>query len=251
MYRTRNATPDFKHHNPSAALILLLPRRTPTLLLLSERADQIEQIILFLLGFRGGSGSSGGIVLALLGLLFRRLGVRLALDGRVGIPAATELGAEGSEPAGLVLLDVHQLAGRRVPEETVARVAGGAVDGGGRGGAVREGAAVGQRDELREGVGPLGPAQQRGVSALRADESRRGLDTGGGGRRAAEGRGERHEADSRGSWSRRGGSGNVGKGNCTETGEWIGRMAGVGAFLAEKFGGSEMHLCKRCPARLF
>lgn len=33
-----------------------------------------------------------------------------------------------------------------------------------------EGAAVGEGDELREGVGTLGAAEERGVAALRADE---------------------------------------------------------------------------------
>lgn len=35
---------------------------------------------------------------------------------------------------------------------------------------MREGAAVGEGDELGEGVGPLWAAEKRGVAALRADE---------------------------------------------------------------------------------
>jgi len=50
---------------------------------------------------------------------------------------------------------------------------------------VREGAAIREHHQLREGVGALGAAEERGVSALRADECGscrcRGDESGGGG----------------------------------------------------------------------
>lgn len=49
---------------------------------------------------------------------------------------------------------------------------------------MREGAAIREHHQLREGVGALGAAEERGVSALRADECGsccRGDESGGGG----------------------------------------------------------------------
>lgn len=43
---------------------------------------------------------------------------------------------------------------------------------------MRESASIGEGYELREGVRPLGSAEERCVSALRADECRRGFDGG-------------------------------------------------------------------------
>ncbi|KAL9112214.1 MAG: hypothetical protein Q9187_007810, partial [Circinaria calcarea] len=50
--------------------------------------------------------------------------------------------------------------------QRVARVLGRRVDGQRGRGAVGVGAAVGEGDELGEGVGPLGPAEERGVAVL-------------------------------------------------------------------------------------
>ena len=61
---------------------------------------------------------------------------------------------------------------------------------------MRVGAAVGEGDELGEGVGALGAADEGCVSALRADEGCGGFRGGGGGccRGAAEGSEEGHFA---------------------------------------------------------
>ena len=50
-----------------------------------------------------------------------------------------------------------------------------------------EGAAVGEGDELREGVGALGAPEECGMSTLRADVGGGCLDSGGADRAAAEG----------------------------------------------------------------
>ena len=125
---------------------------------LSERANQIKHVVLLSLGSLG----LRGLLLSISGVLIRR--------GRGRIIAATEFGTESSETTGLVVLDVHQLAAGGVPEDGVARVARGAVDGRWGGRAVGESATVGEGDELCEGVGTLGAAEQGCVAALRADE---------------------------------------------------------------------------------
>lgn len=53
-----------------------------------------------------------------------------------------------------------------VPQQGVTGVAGGAVDGERGGGALRVSAAVGEGDELSEGVGPLGAPEEGGMAAL-------------------------------------------------------------------------------------
>ena len=62
------------------------------------------------------------------------------------------------QPPRLILLHIQQFLTARVPQDVVFRVARGLVDGLRRRGAVGEGRAVGERDELREGVGALGAA---------------------------------------------------------------------------------------------
>jgi hypothetical protein len=148
----------------------------PSTLLLPKRANQIQQIVLLLLQLRlllSQSLCSRRIGLGLLGRfrLLSRYDVCLfdAIDSSSSVKASAELGSERSQSARLVLLDGQQLLARRVPEQRVARVARRAVHGHGRGGAVQEGAAVGERDELRECVGPLGAAEEGCVAALVAD----------------------------------------------------------------------------------
>ncbi len=101
-------------------------------------------------------------------LIVRALGLR-----RVGIPAAPKAAAEGAQTANSILVVVvaattkRQARRARVPQRRVARVLEAAEDGQRRRRALHGGAAVGEDDELREGVRAQRAAQQRGVAALR------------------------------------------------------------------------------------
>ena len=106
----------------------------------------------------------------------------LNLSNNLRIPPPTEPSSKPLQPARLVLFHVLQLLRRRVPQRVVLGVFGRAVDGRGRGRAVHVCAAVGQRNHLREGVGPLGAAQERGMADLRGEAA--------GGTAGAEGGGE-------------------------------------------------------------
>lgn len=90
----------------------------------------------------------------------------LALLHRLGIKPSSESPPEPPQSPRLVLLHIEQLLTTRVPERTVLRVFRTSVDGLRGSGAVCEGAAVTERDELGEGVGPLGTAQEGGVADL-------------------------------------------------------------------------------------
>lgn len=93
----------------------------------------------------------------------------LSSSNNLSIPTPTEPASEPLQATRLVLLDIRQFLTARVPERAVLGVFGRAVDGQRRRRAVQVGRAVGQRDHLRESVGPLGAAQQRGVPDLRAE----------------------------------------------------------------------------------
>lgn len=87
-------------------------------------------------------------------------------DHLLGIPSPSKFLPESPQPAGLIRFDVQELLGRRVPESGVTGVFRGGVDGGGGGGALGVGAAVGKGDELGEGVGTFGAADQGCVTEL-------------------------------------------------------------------------------------
>lgn len=93
----------------------------------------------------------------------------LSSSDNLRIPTPTEPASEPLQATRLVLLDIGQFLTARVPERAVLGVFGRAVDGQRRRRAVQVRRAVGQRDHLRESVGPLGAAQQRGVPDLRAE----------------------------------------------------------------------------------
>ena len=93
----------------------------------------------------------------------------LRSSNNLRIPAPTEPPSEFLQPSCLVLLHVRQLLTARIPQRVVLGVFGRAVDRGRRGRAVQVCGAVGKRDHLRESVGPLGAAQQRGVADLRGE----------------------------------------------------------------------------------
>ena len=118
-------------------------------------------------------------LIPLLSLIFPALLASLLQNLR--IPAPAEFTPEGPQPAGLVLLDIQQFLTRRVPQRRVARVLGRLVDGHRGRGAVGVGAAVGEGDELGEGVGALGAAEEGGVAVLMVEVGGEG-----GGERAAE-----------------------------------------------------------------
>src|SRR4051794_36882242 len=88
---------------------LLLRRRS---LILTERANQIEQIILLLLLSISLSLSSSLLLLNCCSIL----GIN-RLSRRVDIVAAAETGTESRQTTGLVVFDVHQLAAGWVPQE--------------------------------------------------------------------------------------------------------------------------------------
>lgn len=143
---------------PSPLLLLLWRGR----LALSKRTDQVQKVILLLLV---------RLLLGLSGFLLSLSSSRILLRSRgTGIEAAAETRSESSESTSLIVLNVHKLAARRVPQERVAGITRRAVHRHGRGGAVGERAAVGERDELGEGVGALRAAEKGSVSALGADE---------------------------------------------------------------------------------
>lgn len=84
----------------------------------------------------------------------------LRTSNGLSIPTTTETTSESLQTTSLVLFDVQQLLTAGVPEWVVADILCAAVDGLRAGGALDEGAAVGQSDELGEGVWSLGAAHQ-------------------------------------------------------------------------------------------
>ncbi|KAJ6442188.1 oxidoreductase [Purpureocillium lavendulum] len=98
-----------------------------------------------------------------------------------GVVAPAEALAEGGQLAGLVELDVAERLLRGLPEQRVARVLGGAVEGQRRGAAHRVRGAVGQLHELREGVGPARARYKGRVPHLRGDDGSGRAERGAGG----------------------------------------------------------------------
>jgi len=84
----------------------------------------------------------------------------------LSIPTATETTSESLQTTSLILFNVQQLLTARVPERVVAHVLCAAVYGLRAGGALDKSAAVGQSDELGEGVWALGAAHQRCMADL-------------------------------------------------------------------------------------
>lgn len=90
----------------------------------------------------------------------------LKILSNLRIPSTTKLCSESAQTTSFVLLDVHQLLTARIPDWMVSNVLCTAIDRRWRRGAVQVCAAVGEGDELGEGVGPLWSPQQRRVATL-------------------------------------------------------------------------------------
>lgn len=104
----------------------------------------------------------------------------------LSIPPPPKLGPKRRQLARLVLLNIQQLLATRVPQRRVANVLCGSVDGLRVRRAQCEGRAVGERDQLREGVRPLGAPQKRCVPDLRGVLGGGGPDCGAEGAQGAE-----------------------------------------------------------------
>ena len=84
----------------------------------------------------------------------------------LSIPTTTETTSKSLQTTSFILFNVQQLLTAGVPERVVADVFCAAVYGLRAGGALDKGAAVGESDELGEGVWSLGAAHQRGMADL-------------------------------------------------------------------------------------